>query len=75
MKKILFLINGLGLGNSTRCHSIIQQLLKKKIKIGAVLSQNSFWYFKKNKIPIEIYNIDQMQYYFDDKGNLDTFIT
>ena len=27
MTRILFLVNGLGLGNSTRCHALIQQLL------------------------------------------------
>ena len=41
-KKILFLINGLGLGNSTRCHAIIQKLLKKKVKVGIVAAKNSY---------------------------------
>ena len=45
-KKIIFLINGLGLGNSTRCEALIN-ILKKKYDIYLVLSGNSEWYFKK----------------------------
>ena len=49
-KKILFLINGEGLGNSTRCHAIIQKLLKKKVKVGIVAAKNSYWYFSKKRL-------------------------
>ena len=31
--KILFLIGGMGLGNSTRCHGIIEELIEKSSKL------------------------------------------
>ena len=70
MKKILFFINGLGLGNSTRCHAIIQKLLNHNVKIGAVLSYNSKWYFEQNKISVETFYIDQMSYQISKNGEL-----
>lgn len=72
MKKILFFINGLGLGNSTRCHAIIQKLLNHNVKIGAVLSHNSKWYFEQNKIPVETFYTDQMNYQISKNGELQT---
>ena len=43
--RALFLINGLGLGNSTRCHAIIQRLRQHDVDIGVVTSGNGLWYF------------------------------
>lgn len=45
-ERIIFLINGLGLGNSTRCEALIN-ILKKNFDIYLVLSGNSEWYFKR----------------------------
>ena len=45
-KRILFLVNGYGLGNSTRIHSIIQNL-NKNYFIDIFAYGNSFNYFKK----------------------------
>ena len=39
-KKILFLVNGLGLGNSIRCYSIIERLKKQNNEITVVTSGN-----------------------------------
>jgi UDP:flavonoid glycosyltransferase YjiC (YdhE family) len=43
---ILFLVNGLGLGNSTRCHAVMQQLLDYGAEIQVVTSGNGLWYFQ-----------------------------
>lgn len=74
-KKILFLINGEGLGNSTRCHAIIQKLLKKNVKISLVLAKNSYWYFAQKKLPVEIFVIDQFSYHISKDGHLSTYKT
>ena len=45
-KKVLFLVNGLGLGNSTRCYAIIESLKKSNSKIYVVTSGNGEWFFR-----------------------------
>ena len=61
-KKILFLINGLGLGNSTRCSAIIDRLIFKKCEVSVITSGNGEWFFK-NKIFIKnLYIIDEIKY-------------
>ncbi len=74
-KNILFFINGEGLGNSTRCHAVIQKLLRNKVNIGIVAAKNSFWYFSNKKLPINIYQIDQMSYHISEDGKINTFKT
>ena len=60
--KILFLINGLGLGNSTRCHGIIQHLHSKGAEIQVVTSGNGLWYFA-DKIEITVmHEIEPLAY-------------
>jgi len=44
--RILFLVNGLGLGNSTRCHAIIQHLVEIGAEVQVVTSGNGLWYFQ-----------------------------
>jgi UDP:flavonoid glycosyltransferase YjiC (YdhE family) len=44
--RVLFLVNGLGLGNSTRCHAIMQRLLDEGAEISVVTSGNGVWYFR-----------------------------
>jgi UDP:flavonoid glycosyltransferase YjiC (YdhE family) len=44
--RILFLVNGLGLGNSTRCHAVMQRLLQHGAEIQIVTSGNGLWYFR-----------------------------
>ncbi|MBT4002254.1 MAG: hypothetical protein HOF10_02945, partial [Chloroflexi bacterium] len=46
MTRIHFIVNGLGLGNSTRCHSVIQSLHERKAKISIATSGNGLWYFE-----------------------------
>jgi UDP:flavonoid glycosyltransferase YjiC (YdhE family) len=45
MARILFLVNGLGLGNATRCHAIIQHLAARDVEIEVVTSDNGLWFF------------------------------
>ena len=42
----LFLINGLGLGNSTRCHAVIECLVDAGCQVHVVTSQSGLAYFK-----------------------------
>jgi UDP:flavonoid glycosyltransferase YjiC (YdhE family) len=43
--RILFLVNGLGLGNSTRCHAVIQRLVAAGTEVEVVSSDNGLWFF------------------------------
>ncbi len=43
--RILFLVNGLGLGNSTRCHAVIQHLAAAGAAVEVVTSDNGLWFF------------------------------
>jgi len=44
--KCLFLVNGLGLGNSTRCHAIIEHLAAEGWEIHVMTSGNGLSYFE-----------------------------
>tara|TARA_B100000780_G_C21120711_1_gene453916 strand:+ start:1410 stop:2486 length:1077 start_codon:yes stop_codon:yes gene_type:complete len=61
-KKILFLINGLGLGNSTRCFAIIQRLKKLDNDISIVTSGNGKWFFDKKKEIDNLYFNEPIHY-------------
>lgn len=41
----LFIINGLGMGNSTRCHAIMEHLMEQGIRIHVLTSGNGLLYF------------------------------
>ena len=41
----LFLINGLGMGNSTRCHAVIQCLIAEGVAVHVMTSGNGLTYF------------------------------
>jgi len=43
--KCLFIINGLGLGNSTRCHAIIEHLAARDCEVHVLTSGNGLTYF------------------------------
>lgn len=45
--KILFVINGLGLGNSTRTHAIVERLVALGIEVHLASSGNGLWYFRE----------------------------
>ena len=60
--KVLFLINGLGLGNSTRCHAIMQRLHAKGAHIEIVTSGNGLWYFSDKPEVARIHEVRSLAY-------------
>ena len=48
----LFVINGLGMGNSTRCHAVMEHLAEAGFKIHVITSGNGLAYFK-DKVCVE----------------------
>tara|TARA_B100000963_G_scaffold187057_1_gene162764 strand:- start:52492 stop:53625 length:1134 start_codon:yes stop_codon:yes gene_type:complete len=63
-KVIIFCINGLGLGNSTRCLSIIECLKKidNSLRIIVFTSGNGYFFFKKNRLIEKVYSQKQINY-------------
>lgn len=45
MSRILLLVNGLGLGNSTRCYAVIERLLAAGAEVEVATSDNGLWFF------------------------------
>ena len=60
MKNAVILINGLGLGNSTRCKVIIDWLISKDFKITILTSGNGEEFFKFSKY--KIISLQQIDY-------------
>lgn len=73
--KVLFVINGLGLGNSTRCYAIIQELAQKHVDVVAILCGNSRSFFKNKKEISKSYSIDQLRYGTGKEGEISFFKT
>ena len=61
-KKILFLINGLGLGNSTRCSAIIEKLISKNCEVSVITSGNGEWFFQNKIFVKNLFVIDEIKY-------------
>lgn len=61
-KKVLFLVNGLGLGNSTRCHAVIQYLKAQHADIHVMTSGNGIWYYKHQTEISKLYEFTPFQY-------------
>jgi hypothetical protein len=60
--RILFLVNGLGLGNSIRCHAVIQRLLDYSAEIQVVTSGNGLWYFQSVPGIARLHEVDSLYY-------------
>jgi Glycosyl transferase family 1 len=60
--RILFLVNGLGLGNSTRCHAVIRRLLDHGAEIHVVTSGNGLWYFQSIPGIARLHQVDSLYY-------------
>jgi hypothetical protein len=60
--RILFLVNGLGLGNSTRCHAVIQRLLERGAEIQVVTSGNGLWYFQSVPGIARLHEVESLYY-------------
>jgi UDP:flavonoid glycosyltransferase YjiC (YdhE family) len=60
--RILFLVNGLGLGNSTRCHAVMQRLLERGAEIQIVTSGNGLWYFRSVPNIAKLHEVESLYY-------------
>jgi UDP:flavonoid glycosyltransferase YjiC (YdhE family) len=60
--RILFLVNGLGLGNSTRCHAVMQRLLESGAEIQIVTSGNGLWYFRSIPDIAKLHEVESLYY-------------
>jgi UDP:flavonoid glycosyltransferase YjiC (YdhE family) len=62
MKRVLFLVNGLGLGNATRCHAIMQKLAAAGVVCSVATSGNGLWYFRQQQAAGEPVELKSLQY-------------
>jgi len=60
--KVLFLISGLGMGNSTRCHAVIAELEKAGATIAIMSSGNGVQYFHGRSEVSEIHETAALRY-------------
>jgi len=60
--RVLLLVNGLGLGNSTRCHAIIQRLNELGAEIAVITSGNGIWYFSGRPDVGRLHEIEAFYY-------------
>lgn len=61
-RRILLMVNGLGLGNSTRCHAICQRLLAAGADVTVVTSGNGKQYFDHQPDVERIHEIEALYY-------------
>jgi UDP:flavonoid glycosyltransferase YjiC (YdhE family) len=62
MKRVLFLVNGLGLGNATRCHAIMQKLGEAGVGCSVATSGNGLWYFRQQQSVGEPVELNSLHY-------------
>ena len=62
MSRVLLLVNGLGLGNSTRCYAVIQRLLAADAEVEVVTSNNGMWFFAEKPDVGRITEIPSLHY-------------
>lgn len=72
--KILFLVNGLGLGNSTRCHAVMQALHRQGAELAAVTSGNGAWYLAGRPELTQLHEMESV-WYAKKNGRLDVLGT
>lgn len=58
MQRLLYIVNGLGMGNSTRCHSVIQHHDPDQYEIDVLTSGNGVRYFQHVD---QIHTIDELE--------------
>lgn len=61
-KSVLFIVNGLGLGNSTRCAAIIHELFKLGYHIDVLTSANGLNYFEKPTEVSQLFSFQALLY-------------
>jgi uncharacterized protein (TIGR00661 family) len=60
--RVMFIVNGLGLGNSTRCHAIIQRLVDKGVDVHVATSGNGLWYFADKTEVASVFELQSLKY-------------
>lgn len=60
--RVLMLVNGLGLGNSTRCHAVIQRLQERQAEVAIITSGNGKWYFDGRSDAGQVHGIEAFYY-------------
>lgn len=60
--RVLFLVNGLGLGNATRCHAVITHLLAQGAEVVVMSSGNGHWYFRDRAELAALHELEAMHY-------------
>lgn len=60
--RVLFLVNGLGLGNATRCHAVMQRLVDHGATVEAACSGNGFWYLDGREELAEVHELEALRY-------------
>ncbi len=73
-KKILFIVNGFGLGNSTRCDAVIQNLVRLDYSVDVASSLNGLSYFSEKEKCSNTYSIKPFSYK-SSKGKINFFKT
>ncbi len=73
-KKVLFIVNGFGFGNSTRCDAVIKHLVSMNYKVDVASSLNGLNYFRKKKYCTNVYQVNPFSYK-SSKGKLNFFKT
>ena len=76
-KKVLFLANGLGMGNSTRCYAVIERLVENGAVVDVMTSGNGIKFFseKQGKGINRLIETKSFKYAQDSSGKLSAFKT
>lgn len=59
---LLFIVNGLGMGNSTRCYAVIQKLHALGIEADVATSNNGLTFFEKKSEVCQVFEIESFHY-------------
>lgn len=60
--KVLLLVNGLGLGNSTRCHAVVTELAAAGAEVAVATSGNGLWYFRDRPEVAALHELESLHY-------------
>lgn len=69
LPKVLFIVNGYGLGNSTRCHAVMESLCNE-YEISVACSGNSLEYFTKLNLAARVIPLEQITYAKNQHGQI-----
>lgn len=62
MTRVLFLVNGLGLGNATRCHAVIARLAEAGAEVHVASSGNGAWYLRDRPGVASLRELEALEY-------------